>query len=209
MNKFLTIITTLLLLNFYSASAQENKAEKLLNKVATELESYTSMKIHFTYSMVNETEGINENFKGSLLSSKEKFNLSVAGQNIISDGVTIWTYMPDAEEVQISSMDENAQSLNPTAILKQYDEDYDAKIINSNNNLTTIQLLPKKEMKFKSAEIVVNTKTNLFTSITVFDEIGNKYIYKVEELIPNIALNGKEFTFAQEDYPDVDFVDMR
>ncbi|MEA3504135.1 MAG: outer membrane lipoprotein carrier protein LolA [Bacteroidota bacterium] len=209
MKYLFTIVATVLLFNFSSAVAQDNKAKKILDDVVEKIESFNSMKIQFDYIMKNEAEGINEIFKGSLTSSKNMFNLKVAGQVIITNGETLWTYIPDIEEVQISTLDNSNGSMNPTEMLKNYADNFNVKLISSNANTSVIELLPKKEAKFKHAEVVINNKTNLFSSFIISDEIGNKFIYKVNELIPNIALKANKFTFTKKDYPNVDFIDMR
>jgi len=50
------------------------------------------------------------------------------GQVIISNGITIWTYLEDSEEVMVNDVDESGESISPTQILTQYNDSYKAKI---------------------------------------------------------------------------------
>jgi len=70
------------------------------------------------------------------------------GQVIISNGITIWTYLEDSEEVMVNDVDESGESISPTQILTQYNDSYKAKFGNEqkslrNANLKQICLNPK------------------------------------------------------------------
>jgi len=99
-----TLITALLLLFTFSLSAQtDTKAQKILNDVSAKTKSYNSIRIEFTYKMENTAQKINDSYKGVLISKGNKYKLTVSGQDVISDGKTVWTYLKDANEVQVNS----------------------------------------------------------------------------------------------------------
>ncbi len=171
------------------------------------------MKINFTYSMSNEEEHINEAYQGSLLSFGDQFNLSVAGQQIISNGKNIWTYIPEVQEVQVNVASSEANIYNPITLLNTYEEQYDASLLKkyqeNDREFAVILLKAKKEGPFDKAHLIINTTKHEIHAVKIFDEMGTVYSYKINELIPNIGLKGHEFTFKQEDHPEVDFIDMR
>ncbi len=178
---FVLVVVQMSVLEGVKAQNQEAKAQKIIEKTITQIKSYNTIKIIFDYVMTNEAEGINESFKGEILSQKEKYRLKVAGQEIYCNGAKRWTYMPDAEEVQLNnvSLDGEAEgALNPLQLLDNYAKKFKVT-------------LQKSQAKHEA------------------DEVGNIFTYKIVELIPNIALKGNEFTFDTKLHPDVEVIDMR
>lgn len=208
---FLTlfIITTFIL----APAKSQDKAEKILSDLAYNLEQMDAMKIIFTYSMVNEAEDIHESYQGELLSQGEKYRLKITGQEVISDGQSVWTFIPEAEEVQLNEVENSEGGFNPVTIFDDYKSKFTSsylkEITENNRSMAVIELQPIGEEQFSKAQITVDISKNELYSLSIFDEIGNTYTYQVKELLPNIALNGDEFTFNQEKYPDVEIIDMR
>lgn len=209
--------TLLLLFTFLTIATvpavSQDKGEKILEEVAENTQNMGAIKILFTYSMTNEEQGINESYKGELLSQGDKYRLKITGQEVYCDGETIWTYIPDAMEVQVNEAGQDAGGFNPTSVLTDYEEKFEVELMEEktrgNRELAILELTPKQDKQFKKAQIVVDKVKNELRSLTIFDEIGNEFTYKVEELLPNIGLTGNEFKFNEAEHPDVDVIDMR
>lgn len=209
--------TLLLLFTFLTIATvpavSQDKGEKILEEVAENTQNMGAIKILFTYSMTNEEQGINESYKGELLSQGDKYSLKITGQEVYCDGETIWTYIPDAMEVQVNEAGQDAGGFNPTSVLTDYEEKFEVELMEEktrgNRELAILELTPKQDKQFKKAQIVVDKVKNELRSLTIFDEIGNEFTYKVEELLPNIGLTGNEFKFNEAEHPDVDVIDMR
>ncbi len=210
---FVLVVVQMSVLEGVKAQNQEAKAQKIIEKTITQIKSYNTIKIIFDYVMTNEAEGINESFKGEILSQKEKYRLKVAGQEIYCNGAKRWTYMPDAEEVQLNnvSLDGEAEgALNPLQLLDNYAKKFKVTLQKSQaKHEAIVKLMPKEEEMFKKALITINTQKNEPISFSMYDEVGNIFTYKIVELIPNIALKGNEFTFDTKLHPDVEVIDMR
>ncbi len=210
--KTLLFLFTILTITTAPAISQ-NQGEKILDEVAENTRNMGAIKILFTYSMTNEEQGINESYKGELLSQGDKYRLKITGQEVYCDGETIWTYIPDAMEVQVNDAGQDAGGFNPTSVLTDYEEKFEVKLLEEktrgNRELAILELTPKQDEQFKKAQIVVDKSKDELRSLTIFDEIGNEFTYKVDELLPNIGLKGNEFKFNEAEHPDVDIIDMR
>ena len=209
-----TLIFILTFLTFTSTpTLSQEKGKKILERVAENTRNMGAVKILFTYSMTNEEQGINESYEGELLSKGEKYRLKITGQEVYSNGETIWTYIPDAMEVQVSTAEQGSGGFNPTSVLTDYEDKFEVKLLEEktieNREVAILKLTPKKEEQFKKAHIVIDKAKDELLSLTIFDEIGNEFTYKVEELLPNIGLQGNEFKFDESQHPDVDVIDMR
>ena len=82
-----------------------------------------SFEATFSYTLSNEVEKINEEFKGKMTVKGDKYRLTLPEQEVINNGTTLWTYLPEAKEVNIDNYDPNSNDLNPQ-ILRDIQEGY-------------------------------------------------------------------------------------
>ena len=105
MKKLIFLAAVISSLCFYSAKAQDDsKAKTILNDLSASLKSYGLIKIDFSSKMENKTNNTNESKDGTIWLKGEKYRLEISGQTVICDGKTVWTYIKDANEVQINSV---------------------------------------------------------------------------------------------------------
>ncbi|MCF8232134.1 MAG: outer membrane lipoprotein carrier protein LolA [Bacteroidales bacterium] len=215
--KNLTILVFNLALLFTGfAFGQQKNGEEILNQVAEKTQSYDAIKIIFKYSMDNEDQEIHESYKGEIISKGDKYHLKVAGQEIINNGKKVWTYIPDAREVQLNKVTENNTRFNPTRLIENYKEKYETRFIKNitekNREMAVIELIPKNnndDNAFKKAHLIIDKMRDEIYKLKVFGEMGNVFTYTVEKLIPNIRIPENTFQFNKEDHPEVDVIDMR
>ena len=92
-------------LSINSVAAQNvEKAKQILDQLSVKTKTYQTVKANFSYTLENKADEIREIQEGTLITKDEKYFLSIGGQEIICDGKVIWTYLPDAGEVQISNV---------------------------------------------------------------------------------------------------------
>jgi outer membrane lipoprotein-sorting protein len=213
MKKYLSLIALFL---FFTSSAfsQNKKAESLLEEVRAKTESYRSIKIDFTYEMINEKADIHETEEGELLVKGDKYRLNIAGQTVINDGETIWTYIGEANEVQINTVEEDDESIiTPTNLLNSYSENYKPKFVEETTlmgyNVMIIELKPIEEKSYDFIELKVEKTKKRVLQITIVDKSANHFRYTVNEFKPNVLFHHTDFQFNPEDYPDVEIIDMR
>lgn len=200
----------------YSAFSQQQdnkKAQAILDKVTAKTESYKSIRMEFTYKMENKEANIDESKEGMIILKGNKFRLIIAGQLVISDGETVWTYIAEAEEVQINSVEEDDESINLNKILTSYSENYKSKFIKSTVengvNVKIIDLVPTEGKSYFKIRLVINEAKAQILKSTIYDKNGSTYTYEISKFIANPVVSEKDFTFNASDYPDVEIVDMR
>ncbi len=136
------IISILLAIAIGSYAQGDTKATTILNEVSAKTKAYKTVLIDFTYTMENKKEKINDKFNGTLKSKGDKYKLLVARQEVISDGKTVWTYLKDANEVQINNAGVDDDSFTPTKLLSNYSKEYKSKFIEEKGNTQIIELYP-------------------------------------------------------------------
>jgi len=212
--KMKNYLLSLLVLAMMPALAQNEKdAEKLLESVINKTASYSNFKAQLAYTMVNAEMNIDEKKTGVIYVQGDSYRIEMEGQEIISDGKTVWTYLPDSKEVMVSEVLETEESFSPTKILTQYNDDYDARFDADskykNANLKVINLKASEGKNFDRISVTVNLEKLSLESFSMYDKDGNVFTYQIVLLEPNLNLSANTFVFNVKDYPGVDVVDMR
>lgn len=211
MKNILLLLALFIAGSLYSQTDKE--ADQLLQDVVNKTSSYKNFKSELAYTMVNKEMGIDEKKTGVIFVEGNKYRIEMEGQVIISDGVTVWTYLKDSDEVMISNIDENDKSISPTTILTTYNKNFKAKFSSDSkyktSDLKLIELKPNAGNQFDDMSILVNKKNLSIESFSVYDKNGNTFTYHIISLTPNIAMPSNTFVFNTSNYPGVEVIDMR
>jgi len=204
----LSMVTTLI-----SAQTKDQKAISLLDEVSAKTKSYKSVKADFSYKMENKQAKINEEKQGTLLLSGDKYRLTVAGQVVISDGKTIWTFIGESNEVQINNLENKDDALTPSRLLTSYNANYKARILTDKTqtdpNIETIELLPNTVKNFIKAIVAIDRIKKQVSVFSMFDKNGNVFTYKILKFQTDLPVNPGDFTFDKTQFPEVEVIDMR
>lgn len=192
---------------------KDAKATAMLDEVSSKTKSYKSVKAEFTYTMENKQAKINEAKSGTLLLAGDKYRLTAAGQTVISDGKTIWTYIKESNEVQVNSADDKDDAMTPSKLLSSYNKNYKSKIIKDKSvtdpNLESIELIPNTIKNIQKAVLVVDKMKKQVKSFTLYDKNGNIFSYKIQKFLTDIPVTTADFSFDAAKYPGVEVIDMR
>lgn len=211
--KKLTFITLTLITSFVlSAQVQDKTAESILKGVSAKMQAYNTMKIEFTYIMENTGEKIKESKQGSIYIEKDKYRLYIADQLVICDGVTVWTYFKEGNEVQINEVDPEDENT-PMKMLTAYDKNYRAKLIKEmpkgGKTIQVIDLTPNKTQTFYKIRLEIDKTAKMVVSSTIYDKNGSTFTYVVDSFTENPNIHPSRFKFSKDDFPGVIITDMR
>jgi outer membrane lipoprotein-sorting protein len=210
MKKITLFIALIFATNILIAQSVDKKATAILDEISAKTKSFKTLRIEFSYTMENIKEKVKDNFNGTLLSKGDKYKLSIAGQDVISDGKTSWTYLKEAKEVQINEVGTDDDSFTPTKMLTSYNANYNSKFIEEKNNNQVIELTPKKKGKtLVKVRLTIDKVKKQVSSFVMYDKSGNTFTYTVNKFIPDSPLADKEFVFNKAEHPGVEVVDMR
>ncbi len=211
---FFSLIMIISLLNLQAQIGEkgDKKSISILEQLSEKTKSYENFSAEFEYTMENKDAGINESKSGSLNVKGDAYNLNIAGQEVISDGITIWTYIEDAEEVQINEAEED-ESITPTSLLSFYNKDFRSKFMNETflygTTVYVIDLTPIEGKHYYKIRVIIDKAKLEILYFTIFDKNGSTYAYIVKQFETNIKMDDTIFTFDKSNYPNVDIIDMR
>ncbi|MCE2733090.1 MAG: outer membrane lipoprotein carrier protein LolA [Flammeovirgaceae bacterium] len=208
-------ITALFLLFANVVLAQyDAKALETLDAMSKKYKAIPAFEAAITSTMTNEVEGIKEEFKGKITVKGNKFRLVLEDQEIINNGVTVWTYLPAAKEVNIDNYDPSSEEINPSKIYEAYKKGFKYVYLSDKTEsgvvCEEIDLVPeKKDAQFFKIKMMIGKKDKSIQSWTMFDRNGNKYKYTITKFTPNSSITDAFFTFDLKKYPGVDVIDLR
>ena len=211
MRKIIVLLIAVLIANV-SIAQRDKKATEILDQVIAKTESHTTLSVNFTYKMVNPDADIDESKDGDLLVKGNAYRLDIAGQIVISDGTTMWTLLPDDEEVMINNVEEDSEAITPNNLLNSYQDNYKSKFLKEDRiNGKTVEIIELTPLKgnYIKVEVVIEKAKKQILSFSLFDKNGSTYSYIINEYTPDIKTEENTFLFKQEDYPDFEIVDMR
>ncbi len=210
------VILFLFLFSFTALFAQnDKKATDILNGVSKKYKSYKSLKANFSILIENPKENSKETQKGTLFTKGQYYKLLIAGQEVYSDGKTRWTYLKDANEIQIDNQKIDENAITPSNIFTMYEKGWLSKFIEEKKvkNVTTqtIELIPAdgKSKNIFKVRLAINKSEKNILSAKIFDKNGSFQTITVEKLFPNSSNEDSIYIFNKDNYPGSDIVDLR
>ena len=210
-----SVLTGVLLTLVNLAFAQyDPKALEILEAMSKKYKAIPSFEANFTSTMTNETEKVNEEFKGKFVVKGDKFRMTLPGQEVINNGTTVWTYLPESKEVNIDNYDPNSEDVNPSKIYQIYKKGFKYLYLQdkSENGVLCeeVDLVPeKKDAQFFKIKMFIGKKDKSIQSFVMFDKSGSKYKYTITKFNPAAKVDDATFTFDPKKYPGVEVVDLR
>ena len=204
----------LLVLAKVSMAQYDPKALEILDAMSKKYRAIPSYEANFSCLLTNDVEKINEEFKGKVTVKGDKFRMTIPEQEVINNGTTTWTYLPEAKEVNIDNYDPNSNDVNPSKIYEIYKKNCKYLYLEDKNDggvlCEIVDLVPeKKDAQYFKIRMSINKKDKSIHSWTMFDKGGNKYKYTITKFVQNVNIDDTFFTFDPKKYPGVEVIDLR
>jgi outer membrane lipoprotein-sorting protein len=193
------------------------KAKVILDKMSDKYQNLPAYKTNFVYRLTNKVENVDEQFAGEFIAKGEKYVLLMSDQEIYNDGETLWTFLKEANEVNIDYYMPDEGDLSPTNIYTAYKKGYrykwnETKKIGS-RTLDVIELQPEDpkdpDKMFYRIVLNIDQSDNTIHSWEMYDRAGNVFSYTISGFNPRFTVEDSYFVFDASKYPDVEVVDLR
>jgi len=212
---FLTSVLILATVNIVLAQ-QDSKAKEILDAMSNTYKNISSFQADLNYSMSNKTEGINESYKGKISVKGDMYRLVMQDQEIYNDGTTVWTYLPnlDEPEVTIDNNNPDGGDITPSSIFDLYQEGYKYLYLNSTTiagkSYDVVDLIPnEKDAQYFKVRIEIGAKDRLLRIFTLFDREGSQYSYLISSFKPDVNLTDSYFKFDTSNLSEDQIIDIR
>ncbi len=184
--------------------AQE--AKSLLNEVSNKVKSYENISINFKYTLNNSKENVKQDTRGDITMQGEKYILNMMGTTRIFDGTTIYTIIPEDEEVTISNYNEQEdKGVSAAELLTFYENGYTYKNdILQNINGRKIQFVKLNPIdsnaEIKDILLGIDLQTKQIYKLIQTDSYGTKYTITVSSYKTDQLLSKNLFYFDEEKF---------
>ncbi|MFQ3580063.1 MAG: outer membrane lipoprotein carrier protein LolA [Bacteroidales bacterium] len=205
-----------LVLALPSFAQYDKKAKEILDKVSAQTKGYSTIKADFTYTHENIAAKIKETKNGSLFLKGNKYKMDFMGNSIFCDSKTIWNYIKESNEVNISNVNEKEPGLfNPSSMFTIYEKGFKYKLIRERFEkgiaLYDIELYPEnvKESEYSKIRLLIDKDKNQIHKVEYVAKDENRFIIEITSFKSNIPMEDTMFTFKKENFPNVEIIDMR
>lgn len=209
------ILVGLIFVSNLSFAQSDATAKAILAGVSKKYRSYDVVKADFIYSIKNPQANVSESQAGVLYSKSKsnKYKVSVANQELISDGNVQWTFLKNDNEVQISEIDNSSNAMNPAKIFTMYEKGFKYVYLGETTiggrKYQNIELAPLQTRSFSKIKLRIDKLNKQISNIVVNDKNGNVYTYLIKSFTPNVKVSDTMFSFDAKAHPGVDVVDLR
>ncbi|MDD2386122.1 MAG: outer membrane lipoprotein carrier protein LolA [Bacteroidales bacterium] len=215
MKKFIALFS-LIFLALVGFSQNDLAATALLDEVSAKTERYVSLKIEFNMYIENLQHPKRDEHKGSAVYKSGLYKLDIMGQIVFSNGTTNWTYLKDAEEVNITDNADNKDAMmNPQSLLKDYKSNFKVRYIadkfEQNRPLVEIDLIPKtiEDKKYSKITVKIDKTKKQIYSVRYIGKDGVSYLIEIYKFVENPAVSDAEIKFSNALFPHAEVIDMR
>ena len=203
MKNSLLIVLLLAFVNIYSQN--DIKAEKLLDKVSSNIDKAKNYSINFSYE---SNDNVSEETKGNILISQGNYVLDFLGVKQICDSNFIYTIVSENKEIMISEIsEEKDEIINPLNLLKFYRDGYIINLDESKNEsnyfIQYVKLIPtNNNSEISHLLLGINTENNNIYKIIEIGKNKSNTTIRIDNITYNSKLSDDIFVFNKDDYKE-------
>lgn len=199
---------------FFTSMASAQDAKAILDGMSAKYKAIHSFTANIDYTMVNKADGINDTFEGSIAVKGDMYSLKMGGQEVINNGVTVWTYLPDDEEVNIDNHSAEAGDITPSSIYSIYKKGFTfvklTPVTSGNKKYDVVDLIAtNKEAQFYKIRLQIAQTDKMLGKFIMFDNEGSEFSYAISDFNSSVNLNDSEFSFDESKHKGVEVIDLR
>tara|TARA_B100000809_G_scaffold266277_1_gene328205 strand:+ start:2191 stop:2853 length:663 start_codon:yes stop_codon:yes gene_type:complete len=193
-----------MLISLISVQAQD--AKSLLDEVSSKVKSYDNILIDFKYSLNNAKENVKQDTRGNVTLKGEDYVLNMLGVTRILNGTTIYTIVPEDEEVTISTYNKQEdKGISASKMLTFYENGYNYKMDVLQNvkgrKIQFIKLSPiNSNAEIKNILLGIDMQTKHVYKLIQTDPSGTSYTITVNSFKTNQPISQNLFVFDEEKY---------
>ena len=155
---------------------------------------------------------------GRIQQDGDRFRVEFDQQTVISDGKTVWMYLPDNQEVQVydaNSDDTAAGFMRPQDFLTIYEnDDYEYAIVGelteSGKTYRQIEFKPTdRDSEYAKIRLTYDPSKQEVRRVKVFAKDGSRFTLTLDSMRTGVQFEDARFSFREADYPGVMVEDMR
>lgn len=205
--KSLFSLVLLILFNVHFLSAQDSKAQGVLDRLSSKMKGLKSFYIEFSASIKNSETGTNESETGKGWVKGNKFSASYGENTIISNGMKTWTVVKEEKSVYESDATDDEDGINPKKLMTIWESGFKNKYIREDKlgseSVHVIDLYPKNPSKAEYHTIVlfISKGDGELKKAIMKAKDGTVMTYSLTKFQENPDVDDSKFVFDKKKYP--------
>jgi len=205
--KSILSLLLLVLLNVHFLSAQDSKAQGVLDKLSSKMKGLKSFYIEFNASIKNSETGANVNETGKGWVKGNKFSASYGENTIISNGMKTWTVVKEEKSVYESDASDDEDVINPKKLMTIWESGFKNKYMKEDKlggeSVHVIELYPKNPSKAEYHTIVlyISKGDGELKKAIMKAKDGTVMTYSLTKFQENPDIDDSKFVFDKKKYP--------
>jgi outer membrane lipoprotein carrier protein len=179
----------------------------LLGEIQSRYQKTNDLEASFVQENIGKVMKQPQKGEGKVYFKKKgmmRWDYRIPNQKIISNGITLWYYQPEENQVLIYDLSKGGTEKTPWAFLAgEGDLSRDFNLVNSNESIAQkedyviLELTPKEAYPALARLVLtVDKKTYFVVQADVFDELGNVTRTRFNDIRTNVALSSSLFNFT-------------
>lgn len=191
-----------------------DKAKALLDDVYNKVKGYDNIQVDFKYSLRNAEAGIDQDTRGDVTMSGDKYLFNYLGSQQLFDGAKVYTVVPENEEVTIEDKSDDENTITPSKMLTFYKKGhrYDWDILQNVNGrkIQFVKLTPiDSHSEIKSILLGIDAQTKNIYKLIETGKNGTTTTITVNSFKTDQALPKGLFSFNEKKYKDEGYYIIR
>jgi len=215
MNKTISILAGLAFL-LGNLSVQAQDSGKILDQLSSKAKGYTTISAEYTSRLQDVKADLDMAQEGNIKVKDKKYNLDLPSYNVISDGITVWTYEKENNAVYIDNLEDvQEDGINPNDLFRIWETGYKHEFKETKKEGSTelywINLYPNDpgNKPFHTIQLYIDKAKMEINKIKVMNRDGSTVTYVVKGFTPNKPLDDSKFKFNPANHPGVEIIDNR
>lgn len=185
------------------ATGRSQTAQQVLDKCAKTVSSADGVQADFVMNSAQYGDA-----SGSISVKGKMFYASTAGAKMWFDGKTLWTYVLQNEEVNVTNPSEaQLQALNPYNFINLYKQGFTTTMTKGTGSYNVHLTATDAQRKIQEIFITVNSRT--YAPMEVKMRQGTKWTTFTVSNLKATKLSNSLFSFDKTAYPDAEIIDLR
>lgn len=191
---------------------QDPEAIKILDEFSRKASSAPSVSIDFRITTSDAKDGSTTTFDGSAIIKGDKYRLTLPENSVWADGKTLWSYLPDMNEVTITVTDTDDRSFlaNPSLLFTMYREGFKVRLIDQTPKEWIIDLYPEEiQQNLMRIRLKIGKASYALNSAEYKTKDGVAVTLEATRYDLTAKPGNEVFTFNPSSYKGLEIIDMR
>lgn len=189
--------------------AQNGRCNNILDKVIKEYDNANGVSANF--NIHSESNGYASEIGGKIVLNGRMFAFTTNEMECGYDGETLWTYIKNNEEINLSiPEEEEIININPYLLFSNYNNRFKCSYEGKNGDLETIVMSPKNSNdNISNVKVIINSKLLYPSRIEIKNKDNSKFIIIVSNYNSRVNIDKSEFKFDEKRHPNIEIIDLR